>query len=660
MLPAEQARRATIGLLAAQSHIPGGPAIFSALAQGRPLEAVRTEFLGIEVASPIGIGAGIDVTGRAAALLQELGVGFVEIGPLGCDAATRHRATDPQRLRPVHGLALSGARGGPAVADALARPGPLRVPLAVQLRGERLPEAVAATRDRAAFLTLPLEAGDSAALLRGVRAAAGERPVLVRVLAGWEPRRVAAVVRRAKTAGIDGVVVVAGTSYAAMPDGELVCNGALPRALAVVEQVAERLPTALSGGVLTPHDAAGARAAGAGLVALTDGLVYAGPGLPQRINRRLAGKVSRAGPSARDATRATASERDATGAAASALGATRAAPSAATAADPLPPVPPDRRTVRGRLLLTLVAAGLVFGGLVLLVLAITVQLLPNDTDHLGMSVAELCRKDGCRIVDFIAHDRAAYGSAVTAIGVLYAWIVSGPLRRDEPWAWWALLLSGAAGYAGFLSFVGYGYLDTWHGATTIVLIALWAPGLALTRRAVIGSADIRAVLRPPGAQAWTWSPAGRGRLGLLLLAGAMLSAGLTILVVGVTTVFVPQDTAFMELDRAQLDAINPRLVSVIAHDRAEFGAGLVALGILFGLGAWKAIRPGALGAWRAFAVAGAVLLIGAWVAHPAIGYTSFVHLAPVYGGALLLVAALVPLRGALRAPPRDPEAFPDV
>jgi hypothetical protein len=476
-------------------------------------------------------------------------------------------------------------------------------------------------------------------VLRDVRAAAGDRPVLVRVLAGWEPRRVAAVVRRAEAAGIDGVIVVAGTPFEALPEGELVCNGALPRALAVVEQVAARLPTALSGGVLTPQDAADARAAGAGLIALTDGLVYAGPGLPQRINRRLAAKVSGPDPSARGAAE---------------LSAPRGA------AEQRAPLPPDRRTLRGRLLLTLVTAGLIFGGLVLLVLAATVQLMPNDTDHLGMSVAELCRKDDCRIVDFIAHDRASFGGTVTAIGLVYAWIVGGPLRRGEPWAWWALLLSGAAGYVGFLSFVGYGYLDTWHGVTTLALIALWIPGLVLTRHALAGPSDIRAALRQPGAQAWVWSPAGRGRLGLLLLAGGMLSAGLTILVVAMTTVFVPQDTAFMALDRSQLDAINPRLVSVIAHDRAEFGAGLVALGILFALAAWKAIRPGAHGVWPALASAGAVLFAAAWLAHPVIGYTSFTHLLPVYGGAALLVASLVPLRGALRAPPSDPVAFPDV
>ena len=101
-------------------------------------------------------------------------------------------------------------------------------------------------------------------------------------------------------------------------------------------------------------------------------------------------------------------------------------------------------------------------------------------------------------------------------------------------------------------------------------------------------------------------------------------------------------------------------MAVIAHDRAEFGAGLVALGILFGLGAWKAIRPGARGAVRAFAAAGLVVFVAAYVAHPAIGYNSFVHLAPVYGAAALLIAALAALREALRQRTEDPLTFPDV
>jgi dihydroorotate dehydrogenase len=159
---------------------------------------------------------------------------------------------------------------------------------------------------------------------------------------------------------------------------------------------------------------------------------------------------------------------------------------------------------------------------------------------------------------------------------------------------------------------------------------------------------LRAAFRQPGAPAWLWIPAGRGRLGLAMLAGGMLTAGDTILAVGMTTVFVPQDREFIRLDRDQIDAINARLVAVIAHDRAEFGAGLFALGILFAAGACQGIRPGATGALRAFAVAGAVVFASAYAAHPTIGYTSFVHLLPVYSGAALLLLALVPLRRALR------------
>jgi hypothetical protein len=44
---------------------------------------------------------------------------------------------------------------------------------------------------------------------------------------------------------------------------------------------------------------------------------------------------------------------------------------------------------------------------------------------------------------------------------------------------------------------------------------------------------------------------------------------------GSTRVFVAEDLEFMGLTRGALDAINPRLVPLIAHDRAGFGGGLV-------------------------------------------------------------------------------------
>jgi hypothetical protein len=53
--------------------------------------------------------------------------------------------------------------------------------------------------------------------------------------------------------------------------------------------------------------------------------------------------------------------------------------------------------------------------------------------------------------------------------------------RRESWAWWALALSGCAGFLSFLSSIGYGYLNTWHGAATLVLMPLFVAGLVRAR-----------------------------------------------------------------------------------------------------------------------------------------------------------------------------------
>ena len=69
------------------------------------------------------------------------------------------------------------------------------------------------------------------------------------------------------------------------------------------------------------------------------------------------------------------------------------------------------------------------------------------------------------------HDRVSFGGVLLAIGVMYLWLAEFPLRRGEAWAWWALAVSGTAGFLSFLAYLGYGYLDTWHGAATLALAA---------------------------------------------------------------------------------------------------------------------------------------------------------------------------------------------
>ena len=285
----------------------------------------------------------------------------------------------------------------------------------------------------------------------------------------------------------------------------------------------------------------------------------------------------------------------------------------------------------GRPPLCVLALGLAAAGGTALFLAATGHFLPHDEQFLGMTAKELCARHGCRVVHFMVHDRAAFGGVLVAVGVLYLWVAEFPLREREVWAWWALLLSGAVGFASFLAYLGRGYLDVWHGVATLALLPCYVVGLARSRSAPWHAA-------PPSAHPAWRSVAGAGRACLLAASFGATGAGVVILTMGATAVFVPQDLEYLGLSVADLDALNPRLVPLIAHDRAGFGGALVSVGVAatlcVGFG-----RP-SLALWQALALAGVTGFGPAVGVHFAIGYTDPLHLAPAVAGAALYATGL--------------------
>jgi hypothetical protein len=287
-------------------------------------------------------------------------------------------------------------------------------------------------------------------------------------------------------------------------------------------------------------------------------------------------------------------------------------------------------------LLLIGAGSLVLAGGFALFLALAGEFLPHDIRYLGMSAADLCSVEDCRVVTFMIHDRAAFGGALIAIGVLYTYLVCFPLRGGEAWAWWLLTLSGATGFLSFLAYLGYGYLDTWHGVGTALLLPVFVGGLIRTRRHIDDAGIARALRTGRLPKLTTRDGLGRG----CLLAGAagVAVAGLEILRIGVTKIFVPEDLTFIGVSAAELHALNPRLVPLIAHDRAGFGGavfttGFTALGCL-----WYSHTNRAL--WESMTVAGTVSLTAAIGIHFAVGYTDVWHLAPPMLGAASLLTGL--------------------
>lgn len=288
----------------------------------------------------------------------------------------------------------------------------------------------------------------------------------------------------------------------------------------------------------------------------------------------------------------------------------------------------------GRFLLALTGVALIASGVFALFLSVTGHFLPHDVARLGMDAQQLGRIANPALVKFMFHDRAAFGGSLIAIGLLYLWIIEFPLKRGEAWAWWTLALSGVTGFGSFLTYLGYGYLDTWHGVATLVLLPVYLAGMMQSRHLLAGEKSWRTLLKLPSSS----SNGRRYRTGkiLLLMYGAGLSgAGATIMGVGMSSVFVREDLTYIGLSYVEICGVAKPLVPIIAHDRAGFGGGLLSIGLTLILLVLHA-RP-----TRSFrqvmllaGMTGFTMAIGV---HFVIGYLDVRHLAPAFAGALIFL-----------------------
>ncbi|MFI7276889.1 hypothetical protein [Streptomyces sp. NPDC049879] len=307
---------------------------------------------------------------------------------------------------------------------------------------------------------------------------------------------------------------------------------------------------------------------------------------------------------------------------------------------------------------TLVGLGMICGGLGAAAIALGPVLLWYDRAHLGAGVGELHALDH-HLVHFLRHDRITLAGAMVTIGVLYAGLAAGGMRRGLPWARQAYLVSGWVGFPTLLYFLGLGFVEPLHTAAALVLFPMF---LAATRREHA---------RPR----WTPLPEGTdrernraltGQLLLILTGVGLFAGGVAVSSVGLTAVFVGSDLDFLHATAEELRAANPRLLPFIAHDRAGFGGALMAAAAAVTLLSAWGWRRGEAWVWWSLLLAAGAGFLPAVAVHGSIRYTDFWHLAPVYAGMLLTAAGLALARPYLcaRAPdtaataPRAPGGRP--
>ena len=636
----ELGRRITLRILEIQARTAVGRRVFRFFGHGLPDESLSVTVCGIKFPSPIGLGLGIDTHGVAIPVMQHLGFGFLTVGPVGKDALPHRYATEPLRIETQHAIVTSRQASAPSAAELAAKidaAPDLISPIGIALRSDDLATAIRESEHAARFYVLPASCiGELTKLRQATR-----KPLLLRLSPDWTQVELEQNVEAAVQAGIDGGIAVGGAACPLLPDSEVAGPFLQQRAVEITSFIAtrygDRFPVIGGGGIQTPNDALALLDAGAKMIELSAGFVYAGPGLPGRIIHALEHRLEHYGQIA--------------------------LPKKAAVTTPTPQSsPPMTSSWLHRLgwpLVALTGAVLIASGIFALILAATVKLLPYDFHYLGMTMEQLCAPADCRVVQFLAHDRVAFGGSIIAVGILYLWLACRPLRRGEAWAWWTLLLSGITGFGSFLTYLGYGYLDVTHAIATLLLLSVYLVGISCSLFTLHRPRGIKSLFRV-GANAWLWSPAGQGRMYMTFVTFGMIVGGIIIMCVGMTRVFVPQDLEFMQLTVAELNAISPKLVPLIAHDRAGFGGGLCSGGLIVLLSLWCGARPKERGLWWAFLLAGSIGFTCAIGVHPLVGYHSFIHLLPAYLGAIAFGLGLALLYRPMCLADERADQFPDL
>jgi hypothetical protein len=234
----------------------------------------------------------------------------------------------------------------------------------------------------------------------------------------------------------------------------------------------------------------------------------------------------------------------------------------------------------------------------------------------------------------MTHDRVTLAGTMVAIGALYVGLSLYGVRRGLHWARQAVYVSAFTGFASFFLFLGFGYLDPFHAFVTVVLLQflLLAVHCRLGRHTPATAPDL--------ASDGGWRQGLWGQFLLVLHGAALLTAGVAICTIGVTKVFVPEDLAFMGTTAEALRAANPRLVPLVAHDRATFGGMLLAAGWVFLLPALWGYRRGSAWLWWTLLAGGLSAYAAAIGVHYGVGYTDAHHLLPAFAGLGLFLLGL--------------------
>lgn len=273
---------------------------------------------------------------------------------------------------------------------------------------------------------------------------------------------------------------------------------------------------------------------------------------------------------------------------------------------------------------------LLTGGVATLFLAMTRVLLPYDEQFLGFSSSTL-RRNSPRLFAFMAHDRGTLAGTMLGLGWMYFMLA----RNERHGTKTAVIASALAGFVSFFGFFGFGYFDTLHAFVAAVL-------LQFTIQVMVGSSRKVVTIRPIlDVEDRAWRKAQWAQLLWVTHSVGLIVAGVTILGIGMTTIFVSEDLNFLCVTERELQQLSSQILGVVAHDRATLGGMLLSSGVAMLLPVLWCFRRGERWLWWAIAGLGFPAYGAALGIHVAVGYLDWRHMVPAVAGLLLWLGGLV-------------------
>lgn len=398
-----------------------GEKVIEFLGHMSPSKNIQKHLYDIPFTSSVGLSGKIDPQLSGLKAFQNLGFGFVEIGPVSIHGSVgRGELQINPKMEQIQGVPDSSIKLSTVKVrlDSLKRK---KIPFFIRVEGtsQEIKHICEELFHYSAGFIISSHAFISPAQLDQLRNQI-RKPIILACSADYNSE-----FEKLRNYHPDGILLEESDS-----------SEKLNQALVTIKKLLHQdVPIITSGGIKEPADAIRLLENGATLIMLSFDYVFTGPGLPKRINEAFSHRYTN-----------------------------------------------ELMVNKGWIWYWLFGLAIMIAGIIALFFSMSSVILPYDESFLGIVRKDIIDFNSF-ILSFMSHDRMTLSGTMISGGIIYMQLARYGIRHDLHWARKAVNVGGIIGFLGILLFIGYGYFDWLHGLFWLILLPFFIVGFVKSRTA---------------------------------------------------------------------------------------------------------------------------------------------------------------------------------